>query len=284
MRRRWLVGMLALMPGGTAFGQASDMRSFRQQVLGILNQKYAHLQPKAGDEDSTIEVDNGSKSGVIDLTNIYGKVRQVPVAQQEAEIVDYLGKMLKGFDAEDDKSRSSWAAMSKLLRPRLVSSTLRLPLPTMLQRPFATGARHAYVLDHDDHVEYVQRDMLQPWGVDLEQVHKTAVANLEELTEVLDIEMRQAKGNGRFIGVVYGDSYDAARLVLPDFRRRLLEMLGEPFFAGIPHRDLLLAWSSDVRQQSLFVGKIAADFKQSPYPITDAIFHVDRKGVGSAKG
>ncbi|TMJ25056.1 MAG: hypothetical protein E6G95_16875, partial [Alphaproteobacteria bacterium] len=66
MRRRALVGMAALMPIRTAFGQSADMRSFRRQVLGILEQKYPQLRAKAGKEDSLIEID----AGAIDLTNL----------------------------------------------------------------------------------------------------------------------------------------------------------------------------------------------------------------------
>lgn len=59
--RRTVIGMAALLPVGTAFGQSADMNSFRRQVLGILRQKYPQLQAKAGKEDSLIEIDAGTR-------------------------------------------------------------------------------------------------------------------------------------------------------------------------------------------------------------------------------
>jgi hypothetical protein len=267
----------ALMPVRAAFGQSPDMRSFRSQVLGILNQKYPQLQAKAGAEDSLIEIE----AGTLDLTNLHGKVRQLPLDQQRAVTIDYVDRLVERVGQKDDANRASWAEMSKLLCPRLASSELQPPLPGMLLRPFATGAVTAYVLDHGRQVEYVQHDMLTPWGVDSQKVHDTAVANLEALSEDVEIELREARGGGRFIVIDTDDSYDAARLVLPRFRGRLLAALGTPIFVGVPNRDFLVAWSADA-QFAAFADRVAKDSREQPYPITDAIFRVDRDGVSAA--
>ena len=254
------------------------MRRFRTQVLEILSQKYPQLQAKAGDEDSLIEVD----LGVIDLTNLHGKVRQLPADQQPAATADFVDRLVERVGKLDDANRSSWAEMSKRLRPRLVAPDMRRASPMVLLRAFATGALNAYVLDHGRQVDYVQRDMLERWSVDSQRVHDTAVANLEALSENVEIEVSKARGGGRFTAIDTDDSYDAARLVLPRFRDRLLSALGTPIFAGIPNRDLLVAWSADA-PSALFAGQVAKDFGKQPYPITDAIFHVDRDGVRPAK-
>jgi len=277
MRRRALVGMVALMPVGAAFGQSSDMLSFRSLVLGILRQKYPQLQAKVGEENSLIEIE----PGIVDLTNIHGKVRQLPADQQQAAIVDYVDRMLEGIGQTGGANRASWAKMSKLLRPRLVFPEMGQTLPSMLLRAFATDAVNAYVLDHGRQVEYVQRDMLAPWGVDSQRVHDTAVANLEALSEDVEIELSKARGGGRFATIDTEDSYDAARLVLPRFRVRLLKALGTPIFVGIPNRDLLVAWSSDA-PFAPFADRVAKVSREHPYPITDTIFRIDRDGVRAA--
>jgi len=271
--------MAALMPIRTAFGQSADMRSFRRQVLGILDQKYPQLRAKAGKEDSLIEID----AGAIDLTNLYGKVRQLPAGRQQAAIVDYVDRLLERVGQADDASRASWAEMSKLLRPRLVSPDMRSTAPSVLLRPFATGALNAYLLDYGRQVEYVQRDMLAPWNADGQRVHDTAVANLDALSEDVEIELREARGGGRFTAIDTDDNYDAARLVLPRFHGRLLEALGEPIFAGIPNRDFLVAWSADA-PFAAFADRVVKDFGRQPYPITATIFRVDRAGVRPATG
>lgn len=269
--------MAAFVPVRVALGQSSDMRRFRAQVLEILHQKYPQLQAKAADEDSLIEIE----AGAIDLTNLHGKVRQLPADQQLAAIADYVDRLLERVGKLDDANRSSWAEMSKRLRPRLVSPDMRRAAPMVLLRAFATGALNAYVLDHGRQVEYVQRDMLGPWSVDSQRVHDTAVANLEALSEDVEIEVSKARGGGRFTAIDTDDSYDAARLVLPRFRDRLLSALGTPIFAGIPNRDFLVAWSADA-PFAIFADQVAKDFGKQPYPITDTIFHVDRDGVRTA--
>jgi uncharacterized protein YtpQ (UPF0354 family) len=276
------MGMTAFLPVRAAFGQSSEMRRFRAQVLEILHQKYPQLQAKAGGEDSFIEIEAGTKAGAIDLTNLQRTVSQLSTGEQQAAITDYVDRLVERVGKVDDASRSSWAEMGERLRPRLVSTAIGQAAPTMLVRTFATGALNAYVLDHGRQVEYVQRDMLGPWSVDSQRVHDTAVANLEALSEDVEIELREARGGGHFTAIDTDDSYDAARLVLPRFRARLLAALGTSIFAGIPNRDFLLAWSADA-PFGLFADKVAKDFGQQPYPITDTIFHVDGDGVRAAK-
>jgi uncharacterized protein YtpQ (UPF0354 family) len=253
------------------------MPGFRMKVLGIMRQKYPQLQAKAGEKDSLIEIE----AGIIDLTNLYGKVSQLPARQQQAAMIDYIDRLLERVGKADDASRASWAEMSKLLRPRLVPPDMRQAMPTMLLRAFATGVLNAYVLDHGRQVEYVQRDMLVPWGVDSQRVHDTAVANLEALSKGVEIELREARGGGRFTAIDTDDSYDAARLVLPGFRGRLLDALGAPIFVGIPNRDFLVAWSADA-PFAAFADRVTKDSRERPYPITDAVFRVDRDGVRAA--
>jgi uncharacterized protein YtpQ (UPF0354 family) len=269
--------MAGLMPARFTFGQVADMRSFRTQFLAILRQKYPQVRAKRGKEDSLIEME----AGTIDLTNLYGKVRQLPADKQQAAIIDYVDRLLERVGKEERAHRKSWVEMSKLLRPRLVSPEMRQSAPTALLRAFATGALNAYVLDHGRQVEYVQRDMLETWSVDSQRVHAAAVANLEALSEDIEIELREARDGGRFTAVDTDDSYDAARLVLPRFRARLLEALGTPFFAGIPNRDFLVAWSADA-PFAAFADRMAKDYGEQPYPITDTIFRVDRDGVRAA--
>lgn len=274
MRRRTLIGVAAFVPVHAAFGQSSDMRRFRTWFLDILRQKYPQLQAKAGDEEAVIEVE----SGTIDLTNIFGKVRELPADRQQAAITDYVDRLVEQVGKADDASRSSWAEMSKRLRPRLVSPDMRQTMPTMLLRAFATGTLNAYVLDHGRQVEYVQRDILEPWRVDSQRVHDTAIANLEALSADVQIEVRKARGGGLFTMIDTDDSYDAARLVVPALRDGFLDALGTPIFVGIPNRDFLLAWSADA-PFAAFANCVAKDFTEQPYPITDAIFYVDNNGV-----
>jgi hypothetical protein len=278
MRRRGLMGLAALLPVRAAWGQSADMRSFRTQALQILRQKYPDIRAKPGNEDSVIETDRG----LVDLTNIQATVRHLPVKQRQAALADSLEELLEQVGRAGEPKTIVWAEASKLLRPRLVPPNIRLTVPELVLRGFATGALMAYVLDHARHLEYVARHMLESWEVDSQRVHDTAIANLETLSETVPIGVREARGGGLFVIIGVNDSYDAARLVLPRFRRRLLEKLGDPIFVGIPNRDFLVAWSADNAQFAKFVARVEEDFGQEPYPITDTVFRVDREGIRPA--
>lgn len=264
----------ALLPIRAALGQSADMRAFRTQALAILREKYPQLRARRGREDSVIELD----SATIDLTNIYGRVRQLPADQQQAAIVEFLDGMVERISRVGKSDKMPWAEVSKLLRPRLVSQEIRRSGANLMLREFAPGCAIAYVLDHGQQVEYVLNDMLTSWGVDSQRVHDTAIANLEGLSESVEIELRQVRGGGRFIAIDTDDSYDAARLTLPRFRGRLLAALGTPVFAGIPNRDFLVVWSADA-PFDVFAAQVAKDFGKEPYPITDTVFRIDREGI-----
>src|SRR6476659_550907 len=130
IQRRVVVGIAAaLIPIGTTLGQPTDVRSFRTKVLDILRQKYPQLKAKAGKEDSLVEIE----AGVIDLTNLHGKVRQLPADRQQAAIVDYVDRLVERV-GQTAPERESWGEMSTLLRPRLVSLDMQKTAPTVLLR------------------------------------------------------------------------------------------------------------------------------------------------------
>jgi hypothetical protein len=87
---------------------------------------------------------------------------------------------------------------------------------------------------------------------------------------------------GYFAAVQRRDAYDAARLLLPEFRARVLSKLGDFVFAGIPNRDFLILWSKDFSGHAGFVAQIKKDSQSRPYPLTDEIFVITAGGVRAA--
>ena len=254
------------------------MRAFRDQVLEIMRRKFPDARARPGPDDGSISVE----SAIFNLDNIYATAHLLPVADREAAVVDFVARLLESRDRSRTAKDIGWVEAKGVLRARLVPVHHFPPDAEILRRPFSPGVVVGYAIDHGRQVRFASRSDRAQWKVKLDQIHEAAVANLESLSEAVPLEISEARGGGRFLVVDTNDSYDAARLVLPRFRGRLLAALGEPIFVGIPNRDFLVAWSANNAQFVQLVARVVEDFGQQPYPITDRIFHVDRQGVRPA--
>ena len=74
------------------------------------------------------------------------------------------------------------------------------------------------------------------------------------------------------------DGYAAARLLLPEIRARLAAELGDPFGAGVPGRERLLAWPLDDVEGAVASTRLREGFDKSPYPISAATLVVSVDG------
>lgn len=271
-----MAGAVSLLPGGAALSQSGGMRAFRDQVLDIMRRKFPDEAARPGPDDGSILLE----SSTLNLDNIYDTVRQLPAGDREAAIIEFLGVTL---EASRTKSKStSWTEVRGVLRARLVAADYLPSEAEALSRPFASRVVVAYAIDEGQTVRFASASDRERWKIDLDGIHETAIANLDALSAAVELEIAEARGSGRFVIVDTQDGYDAARLVLPRFRARLLDALGAPMFVGIPNRDFLVAWSARTALFGKFVERVVEDFNREPYPITDAIFRVDRQSVRPA--
>ena len=68
------------------------------------------------------------------------------------------------------------------------------------------------------------------------------------------------------------DGYVAARLLAPRFMERMGDELGPEHFVGVPHRDLLMAWSVDCSAKRQLATLLTQYASISAYRLTDEIF------------
>ncbi len=272
-----LAGSATLLASGAAFGQTDDLLKLRAEVIDTLRSKAPDLQVNEGSEDGLIRIGNF----VVNLGNLYAAVRQEPDGERRAAVVEFAGQILLSVKQSDAESNPSWSEARVLLRPRLVPQDY----PSELVRsPFAAGLTITFVIDLGHRVAFIDHKRLEKWGVAQKEVREIAYANLERLSADLKLDVRRPdRGLGLYAGLETSDSYAAARLVLPGFRSRLVSLLGEPAYVGIPHRDFLIAWSADFDAMPQMIRMIAKDFRDSPYALTDQIFAVRRDGLFLAK-
>jgi uncharacterized protein YtpQ (UPF0354 family) len=79
---------------------------------------------------------------------------------------------------------------------------------------------------------------------------------------------------GGFVAIDNNDGFAAARLMVPAFRQRLREALGDDYYVVTPNRDFLVAWSKDFSNHDRFVAKAMHDAREYPYPISSRVFTV----------
>lgn len=131
-------------------------------------------------------------------------------------------------------------------------------------------------------------DDLERWNISLEELHNQALQNL--IVNSHEHTMQGQKGDGFTMLCLGGnppsnlpgdaDRHNAARILLPELHRKLREHLGATFFAAIPTRDLLLAFSaSDPAVFARVREQIAADFSHSLQGLSPKLFLITPDGI-----
>jgi len=171
-----------------------------------------------------------------------------------------------------------WRAYRKNIMPQLMPVEHKEKMSVVF-RPFSKKVDIGYVLDDGDQYHFVMKEQFAAWGISQEELHKKALKNLEKLTQDSDIAITKMEGATYAITEVL-DGYAAARILLPSFRQRLVEELGEPFVAAIPTRDFLIAWPKDFPLHDQFGNQVIKEFKaEEDYPLSPNPFIVTKETV-----
>lgn len=172
-------------------------------------------------------------------------------------------------------STPSWAQARARLRPQLVPAEYGAQNPGLLRRAFLPGVDLAYAVDQPERYTLLLAPQAASWGVDTGEVHAVALANLETLSDPQALAVTlptDPNARGRWLSIDAADGYAAARLLVPALRRRMGELLGEPFFVGVPNRDFLVAWSRDLSFHAAFVDRVRQDFARKHHPLSPEVF------------
>ena len=184
-----------------------------------------------------------------------------------------------------------WSAASKLIRPALrpvgTAGTdgrdLRLPAgsagpskPIVAEGP--AGLPLVYVLPGDGFEVVVGVEHLLAWGVDLDQVHAAAMTNLGAWSDEADW-VDESNEHHMISWSGAGEGQDAARILLPQVRDRLVSILGSGrrILVGLPERDLLIAAGlvdSDIEFVAMFADYVADRALAADAPIDGRVFEL----------
>jgi uncharacterized protein YtpQ (UPF0354 family) len=216
------------------------------------------------------------------LENAYRKARLAP--EQVETILEELLTAYQGVGQRLSGS-ASFTEIRKQLMPQIFPTekvrATRAAVPVSQEFPNETAI--VYVADRPDHFQLVLEADVQAWGVDVETVHRQALANLTHRSEGVNVQALQDTG-GQIMAAIFqkGDSYDSSRLLLPTLHQTLGRLLGSPFLAGVPNRDFLICLRADAGGlRKRIAAQVREDFRRMPYPITDQLFLVTADGVAA---
>ena len=93
------------------------------------------------------------------------------------------------------------------------------------------------------------------------------------------MEGSRERDGGRIVVVTTDDCLASSRLLHPDFHRLFSGPLGSPFWAGIPDRETLVAYSNRRALKQRIRRRLKKDHDSSAYPITPRPFLVTPDGM-----
>ena len=133
--------------------------------------------------------------------------------------------------------------------------------------PFAPELNILCACDFQDSMSLVNQEKLESWGISLPAAVQIAKENLRDRTDPNGFsEIR----DGVHLGT-WNDSYESARLILPDYFYRL-GLQGDPV-AFLPNRDILFVCGElDTAAMSFILDEGAKTHFESGYPLSPNLY------------
>lgn len=241
--------------------------SFARHVVSLLAASHPDWTVTAGDDPLSLQIGTVS----VFLRNIYLQVKDLPAEHRDADTITLIEH---GFAPPFD-GKATFDAVRSSLRLQLEPVDYLKTFPDIVHTEFLAGLMSVCVMDQAYRYATLLQHQLDSWQLPRGTVEQMAVANLEGLSDQLAIEPGAQSRAGAFYACATLDGYDAARLMLPRFMKRVREALKTPvLFAAIPNRDFLVTWTPDFSKRETFAGLVSRDMHEQPHPLTDALFVV----------
>ena len=251
---------------------------FVQQVLRVVTERFPLVKIARGDDPFTVRVNGHGAS----LENLYRTVQLRPDADPDDsrhQIERWVVELIRAAEGTPDRTGSFDELRDRIL-PMVLADRPDPSHRATVTQPFITGLVIAYAIDSDRTIAYLPKAQFDDWGVSLDRLHETALANLVARSQAMSAHAAQDE-EGRVNLILFQtlDGYDASRVLLPTLHERLREYLGSPFAAAIPNRDILLCFRNDEETVDRLRQQIAEDHRKMPHGITDRLLLVTPDGI-----
>ena len=256
-------------------GTVLDIAKFSEFVLEHLRQRFPSKQFQPGEDLATIRCGEV----VFGLTNLHAQYQQSDLSDDEFAkgVMDSFEQMMEMVESSADAIPETWDEVKNRLRLQLVSSRID-ELESAITFPFSDDVTSSVVVDSKHGYAYVRPEDAERWGQTSVDLIEIARANLIDASQSLDIKV--APGPPALAVIQTGDSYDAARILLPPIREKLIDLLcedgGDEIFVGVPNRDFLIAWSINTPEEihEQLASTIEMDAQRQSHPLSRHLFRV----------
>jgi hypothetical protein len=249
-----------------------EKAAFRSRVIGILKEIYPKYDFQPG-EDVEIIVFGETKLG---LTNLHAKFLLTSQTNFELKelMLEHFSMLEQTLEMVEKLENETWEDVKKLVLPQIMPLEYAQKF-SALSFPFGDEVIIGIVVDDEKSYRYATREDAEKWNVPEDEFYQSAIENLKERSSNLEMTFVPPPNGLAVVNTM--DSFDAARILLPNLRRFFAENLGSPFYFGVPNRDFLICWSKqgDEDFQNSIRRQIASDFGERPYPLSKFAFEVD---------
>jgi hypothetical protein len=257
-----------------------DVKAFTEKVAAIVGRNFPDRPLKVNCDDGVIQLGE-LRFG---MSNLLSEFVQSPVDDQgfEQRIVERFEMLLKMSSAADSLVPTQWEDAEPRLRLQLFHRQVDA-LGTALKFPFSSEVFFSIVIDSPVGYAYVSQQLADSWQQSSLDLIEIAQDNLLEASQ--SMQMVLVPGPAPLAVIQTVDGYDAARVLVPEIRQRLIleltKQVDGEIFVGVPNRDFLIAWpttlpasvSDSIRQQ------IARDALDKPYPLCGKPLLVSRETI-----
>jgi uncharacterized protein YtpQ (UPF0354 family) len=144
----------------------------------------------------------------------------------------------------------------------------------LARRPLVADLYVVYVADNPTTMRFIFESDIKHMGWTVDRLHQIALENLAQKAANTNYVMA-GEGEKMLIISQTRDSYDAARILLPDLHAHLAEYLPGPTLFGIPNRDFLVTLGdTDKKFVREIAGMVRNDFQSQPQPISPQLFAI----------
>lgn len=207
---------------------------------------------------------DGEVYGQIGLANMFQAYSEAP----KGERARLMGVFVRSALSADRKLPDDYESAKADLRPRLWNRASIEMLraqgsgPDLVTIPVGGHILASVVYDWPETVQSITPSQIEAWGVTPYQALEDAIVNLSEATEGF------AAIGDNLCTFISGDSYDASRMLLPDWLERM-ELKGRKV-AIAPNRDAVLFTGEDDEKGLAMMAGMAEEAVDAPYPLAAA--------------
>ena len=252
--------------------------TFATRTLELAREKFPLLTSERAD-GFAIQVGDSC----INLTNFYRSYVQQPERFDEI-IIPALTTVVQVQEWGENQTMPDLADVRSRIMPMLYPHEIwESNFDGFLGTPWVADLVVLYVVDESAAYWYIHQDLLDQWGITLDELHALAVENMGDYFERKKGEFTYSGDHDsgpRLLMPNGPDAYNTVRLLDDSFNCQLRELLGREFAVGLPNRDFFVAVSLNCPDTLDSVRRrVQDDFDQMDHPLTKRLLLVSQDGV-----